>query len=149
MNWMLYALLSAVFAGVTALLAKMGVAEVPSNLATFIRTIVVALFAFAIVLFQGQLQSVSSITSRTWLFLVLSGLATGLSWLFYFAALKYGPLSAVAPIDKLSFVIAMGLGILVLHEQVNRITLFGAALIILGVLLTLTPVQAIIRSKLG
>lgn len=149
MNWMLYAFLSALFAGATAVLAKLGVADTPSNLATFIRTVVVVIFAFSIVLAQGQLQALSTLSSKTWLFLILSGFATGLSWLFYFAALKYGPLSAVAPIDKLSFVIAMALGFFVLHEQVDRLTLLGGTLIVLGVLLTLAPIQEIIRSKLG
>ncbi len=149
MNWIIYAFLSALFAGLTALLAKLGMEGVPSNLATLIRTVIILLFSLAVVLFQGQLQSLPHLSSRAWTFLVLSGLATGLSWLFYFAALKGGPLSGVAPIDKLSFVFAMGLGVLVLGEQLNRLTIVGGTLILAGVLLTLPPVQELINSKLG
>ena len=110
MNWTLYAALSAVFAGLTAVLAKIGVSQVPSNLATLVRTVVVVFFATGIVAASGQFHHLGSISGRGWLALVLSGIATGLSWLFYFAALKHGPISGVAPIDKLSFVIAMVLG---------------------------------------
>ena len=141
MNWILYAFLSALFAGMTALLSKLGVENIPSNLATLIRTIVVMIFACSIVTFQGQFQYVSTISSRTWIFL---GLATGLSWLFYFAALKYGPLSGVAPIDKLSFVLAMLFGVFILGETVNMLTIIGGVLIVTGVLLTLPSVQALI-----
>jgi transporter family protein len=148
MNWMICALLSAFFAGVTALLAKLGVADVPSNLATFIRTVVVVLFSLAIVIAQGQLQSVPELSPRAWTFLVLSGIATGLSWLFYFAALKYGPLSGVAPIDKLSFVLAMVFGALVLGEKLDGLTIAGGVLIGAGVLLTLPPIQEFIHSKI-
>lgn len=136
-NWMLFAGLSAVFAGLTALLAKIGVTNVPSNLATFVRTIVILVFAFGIVLARGELSAIRTISRHTWIFLVLSGIATGLSWLCYFAALKAGPVSKVAPIDKLSFVIAMTLGIVVLHETVKPTTILGAVLIGAGVLLTL------------
>lgn len=142
MNWMLCALFSAFFAGITAVLAKIGMENVPSNLATFIRTIVISIFAFGIVLAQGQFQTINTLSSKTWIFLILSGLATGLSWLFYFAALKTGPLSGVAPIDKLSFVIAMTLGFIILGEKVNLITLAGGLIIVVGVLLTLPSVQA-------
>jgi transporter family protein len=141
-NWVLYAGLSAVFAGLTAVLAKIGVSQVPSNVATLIRTLVVVVFATGIVAGSGELHHLRSIPGRSWLALVLSGAATGLSWLFYFAALKYGPVSGVAPIDKLSFVIAMTLGFVVLGETVRPLTLVGAALILAGVLLTLPAVQA-------
>jgi bacterial/archaeal transporter family protein len=140
-NWVLYAALSAVFAGLTAVLAKVGVSQVPSNVATLIRTVVVVVFATGIVAATGQLGHLRSISGRSWLALVLSGLATGLSWLFYFAALKHGPVSGVAPIDKLSFVIAMTLGFVVLGETVRPLTLVGAALILTGVLLTLPSVH--------
>jgi transporter family protein len=133
--------MSAVFAGLTALLAKLGVEQVPSNVATLVRTIVVVVFAVGIVAATGQLPYLKEISPRAWLFLVLSGVATGLSWLFYFAAIKMGPISGVAPIDKLSFVIAMTLGILVLGEKVRPLTIAGACLIALGVLLTLPPIQ--------
>jgi transporter family protein len=141
MNWVLYAALSAVFAGLTAVLAKIGVSQVPSNVATLVRTVVVVIFATAIVSASGQLPHLKQLTGRDWLALVFSGVATGLSWLFYFAALKEGPVSGVAPIDKLSFVIAMILGFLVLKEPVRPLTLVGAGLIVAGVLLTLPSVQ--------
>jgi transporter family protein len=141
MNWMTLALLSALFAGLTALLAKIGMEGVPSNLGTLARTIVVVLFATGIVIARGEWRAAASVSGRTWLFLVLSGIATGLSWLCYFAALKLGPVSRVAPIDKLSFVVAMGLGFVVLREPVRPLTLLGAGLIVAGVLLTLPSVQ--------
>jgi bacterial/archaeal transporter family protein len=141
LNWTLYAALSALFAGLTALLAKVGVSQVPSNLATLVRTIVVVVFATGIVAATGQFNHLGSISGRGWLALVFSGVATGLSWLFYFAAIKQGPISGVAPIDKLSFVIAMGLGFFVLRETIRPLTLAGAALIVAGVLLTLPTVQ--------
>ncbi|MGC8641121.1 MAG: EamA family transporter [Isosphaeraceae bacterium] len=141
MNWVLYAAFSAVFAGLTAVLAKIGVSDIPSNVATLVRTIVVVVFAAGIVAASGQLHHLRSIPGRSWLALVFSGVATGLSWLFYFAALKQGPVSGVAPIDKLSFVIAMTLGFLVLGETARPLTLVGAALILAGVLLTLPSVQ--------
>lgn len=137
MNWAVCAGLSAVFAGLTALLAKIGVTDVPSNLATLIRTCVVVMFAGGIVAATGESAQLKFVTPRGWTFLVLSGVATGLSWLFYFAALKNGPVSRVAPIDKLSFVLAMILGIVILREPFKCTTLAGAALIVGGVLLTL------------
>src|SRR5690348_4427072 len=103
MHWAVYALLSAIFAGLTALLAKIGVENVSSNLATLIRTVVIVVFAAAIVAARGEYTGIREVSNRTWLFLILSGIATGCSWLCYFAALKAGPISRVAPIDKLSF----------------------------------------------
>ena len=141
MNWMACAGLSALFAGLTALLAKVGVQNVPSNLATLVRTIVIVVFATGIVAARGEWSHLREVSGRSWTFLVLSGVATGLSWLFYFAALKMGPISGVAPIDKLSFVVAMTLGFVVLHEPVRPLTLVGAALIVAGVLLTIPSVQ--------
>src|SRR3974390_551674 len=140
-NWVGYAALSAVFAGLTAVLAKIGVSQVPSNVATMVRTVVVVVFATGLVAASGQLHHLKSISGRDWLALVLSGVATGFSWLFYFAALKHGPISGVAPIAKLSFVITMVLGFFVLKETVRPLTLAGAALIVAGVLLTLPAVQ--------
>lgn len=145
LQWPAYAALSALFAGLTALLAKIGVAQVPSNMATLVRTLVVVAFASAVVLARGEHRGLGSLAGRDWAALVLSGLATGISWLFYFAALKHGPISGVAPIDKLSFVIAMTLGFLVLREPVRPLTLAGAALIVVGVLLTLPTVQEALR----
>jgi transporter family protein len=140
-GWVLPACLSAVFAGLTAVLAKLGVGNVPSNLATLVRTVVILLFAAGIVAARGEFRHMGALTGRNWTFLILSGLATGISWLFYFAAIKAGPVSGVAPIDKLSFVIAMILGFLVLREPVHPLTIVGAVLIVAGVLLTLPAIQ--------
>jgi len=137
MGWSSYALLSALFAGVTALLAKIGVQHVPSNLATAVRTVVVLVFAFGIVTARGELCALGELTRSNWIFLVLSGIATGLSWLCYFRALQLGPVSRVAPIDKLSFVIAVALGVLVLHERLTWRLGLGAGLIVAGVLVVI------------
>jgi transporter family protein len=137
MGWSSYALLSALFAGVTALLAKLGVQHVPSNLATAVRTVVVLVFAFGIVTARGELRALGELTRGNWIFLVLSGIATGLSWLCYFRALQLGPVSRVAPIDKLSFVIAVALGVLVLHERLTWRLGLGAGLIVAGVLVVI------------
>lgn len=145
MTWIQYALLSAFFAGLTAILAKIGVSDVPSNLATLIRTLVVVVFASAIVAATGDLRAVRTLNARDWLALVGSGLATGASWLCYFAALKSGPISGVAPIDKLSFVVAMTLGFVVLKEPVRPLTIVAAVLIVAGVALTLPSVQESLR----
>ncbi len=149
MNWTAFALLSALFAGLTAVLAKLGTANVNSNLATFVRTGVILVFAFGIVLAQGQLKNIGTLSSKNWTFLVLSGMATGLSWLCYFAALKAGPISHVAPIDKLSFIVAMLLGVTFLHEKVSKLTWLGAAMILTGAMLTLPSVQESIRRAVG
>jgi transporter family protein len=127
MSWAALAGLSALFAGLTAVLAKVGVEDVPSNLATLVRTVVIVAFAAGIVAARGELSVIRSVSGRSWAFLVLSGFATGLSWLCYFAALKRGPVSGVAPIDKLSFVVAMALGFVVLREPVRPLTLLGSA----------------------
>ena len=147
MKWPLYAALSALFAGLTAVLAKIGVSEVSSTLATFVRTVVIVAIAAGIVTAKGELPSVANLSTRDWAALVLSGVATGLSWLFYFAALKEGPVSGVAPIDKLSFVVAMGLGFLILREPVRPLSLAGAALIVFGVLLTIPSVQESLKNS--
>jgi transporter family protein len=131
MSWLHWALLSALFAGLTALLAKIGVEKVDSNLATAIRTAVILVFAWAIVLVRNT-QSVATVPPRTWLFLILSGLATGASWLCYFRALQLGQVSRVAPIDKLSVVVAIALGALVLGEQLTWQHYLGGALIVSG-----------------
>lgn len=145
MNWLKYAALSALFAGLTALLAKIGIENVPSNVATMVLTVVIVLFAVGIVAVRGEFHHLRSFNTRTWVFLVLSGIATGLSWLCYFAALKNGSIAHVAPIDKLSFVLAIALGALFLHEKVSRMTFAGILLIVVGVLLTLPNVQAGVR----
>lgn len=136
-SWAVYALLSAVFAGATAVLAKLGIQGVNSNLATAIRTVVIVVFAWGIVLARGETTSVKQLTPANWTFLVLSGLATGASWLCYFRALSLGPVSRVAPIDKLSFVIAVVLGLLLFREKVTLTFVCGVALIAAGVLLTI------------
>src|SRR5271170_2093407 len=118
MNWLTWACLSAVFAGLTAILAKVGVRDVDSNLATAIRTTVILGFAWTIALTTG-IQALATIPPKTWLFLTLSGLATGASWLCYFRALQLGDASKVAPIDKLSVVVVMILAVVVLREQLT------------------------------
>ncbi len=131
MSWLGWALLSAAFAGVTAILAKVGVQEVDSSLATAIRTVVILIFAWSVALFRNA-QPLSSVPSRTWLFLVLSGLATGASWLCYFRALQLGPVARVAPIDKLSVVFAIVLAVVFLHERLTWQNWVGGALIVGG-----------------
>jgi len=135
-SYYIWAMLSAVFAGITAILAKKGVENVPPNLAVAIRVVVVMVFAVGIAVATRQTK-LTEVDGRAWQFLVLSGIATGLSWLCYFRALSLGPVSRVAPIDKLSFVIAMVLGIFFLKERITPTLVGGATLIVAGVLLTL------------
>ena len=132
MSWIGWAILSAVFAAATALLAKVGVAHVDSNLATAVRTSVVVVFAWGIALALGKHGEIRSLDRRTILFLVLSGLATGLSWLCYFRALQMGPASRVAPIDKLSVPLVMVFAWLLLGERLNVAALAGGLLITAG-----------------
>ena len=136
-TWVVFALLSALFAGMTAILAKFGIQGVNSNLATAIRTVVIVIFAWGIVLARGELQGIKELTGRNWLFLILSGFATGASWICYFRALSLGPVSKVAPIDKLSFVIAVVFGLILFQEKVTWQLGVGVALIVAGVLFTL------------
>ncbi len=136
MGFQVWAVLSALFAGITAILAKKGVEDVPPNLAVAVRVTVVLVLAWAIALATKQVR-VGSINSRAWIYLATSGLATGASWMCYFRALKLGPVAKVAPIDKLSFVIAMILGFVILHEKPSLNLIGGAVLIVSGVLLTL------------
>ncbi|MBN9503781.1 MAG: hypothetical protein BGO01_08355 [Armatimonadetes bacterium 55-13] len=136
MDFRMWAFLSALFAGLTALLAKKGVEGVPPNLAVAVRVAVVLIFAVCIALVTRQTK-VNELSSRTWWFLVASGIATGASWICYFRALQLGPVSKVAPIDKLSFVLAMVFGVIFLKEKVTPSLLGGAVLIVAGVLLTL------------
>ena len=130
--WAIYALLSAVFAALTSILAKIGITGIDSNLATAIRTAVVLVMAWGIVLMTGVQKQVTNIGTRSWVFLVLSGLATGLSWLFYYRALQMGDASRVVPIDKSSVVISMILAFVVLKEQVTWQTVIGGILITAG-----------------
>ena len=131
MNWFVWALLSAFFAGVTAILAKVGVQEINSNLATAIRTVVILVFAWVVALFTKS-QPISMIGRRTWIFLILSGVATGLSWLCYFRALQLGEASRVAPVDKLSVVIAIALAAIFLREHLTWHHWVGGSLIFTG-----------------
>lgn len=124
--------MSALFAALTAILAKIGVKDVDSNLATAIRTIVILLFAWGIVFYQGSHKQVSSISKTSLIFLVLSALATGISWLFYFRALQVGEVSKVGPVDKLSLVLTVLLSWLILKEKFSWAVLLGTALMSAG-----------------
>lgn len=130
--WKFYAIMSALFAALTAIFAKIGVKDVNSNLATAIRTTFILLLTWGIVLLTGKITEIRDISRHTWCFLLLSGVATGLSWLFYFKALQTGDVSRVAPIDKLSVVITMLLAIFILREPVNAKVVIGALLITAG-----------------
>lgn len=132
--WKWYALISAFFAALTAILAKLGVKNVNANIATAIRTLVVLFITWGIVLIAGEMKQMKTLTKTNILFLALSGIATGLSWLFYFKALQTGDVSKVAPIDKLSVAIAMGLSVVFLGEQLDLKTIAGGLLIIAGTL---------------
>lgn len=132
MSWLGWALLSAVFAAATAILAKLGVAGVDSNFATAVRTSVVVVFAWGVALFLREPGHFSVPSNRTWLFLTLSGLATGLSWICYFRALQLGPASRVAPIDKLSVALVIVAGTLFLGEKMTWGKTVGGILIVAG-----------------
>ena len=133
--WWIYALLSAVFAALVAIFAKIGMQGVVSDLATAIRTIVIIIIAWGIVFAKGSANGIHSLTKQNWLFLILSGCATGLSWIFYFRALQLGEVAKVAPIDKLSVAIAIVLSVIFLHETLTLKAAIGAALIIGGTFL--------------
>ncbi len=135
MMWLIFALLSAVFAALTSILAKIGIAGVNSNLATAIRTIVVAVMAWGMVFLTGAQHGFSDIGQRSWRFLILSGLATGASWLCYYRALQLGEASRVVPVDKLSVVITLVLAFVFLHEEFTIKALAGCVLIGVGTLL--------------
>ncbi len=132
--WWLFALLSAFFAALTAIFAKIGVKGIDSDLATGIRTIVILFITWGIVLYKGLGKEVGHLTRENWLFLLLSGCATGLSWIFYFRALQLGKVSQVAPVDKMSVAIAILLAVLFLGEALTWKTAVGAGLIISGTL---------------
>jgi transporter family protein len=132
MSWVFWALLSAVFAAATALLAKVGVSGIDSNLATAIRTSVILVFTWAIALSMEKHHALAEISRRSWIFLVLSGVCTGLSWLCYFRALQIGPASSVAPVDKLSVVLVILGAWLFLGEQLTPLKVGGASLIAIG-----------------
>ena len=135
--WFFFALLSAVFAALTSILAKIGIEGVPSNLATAIRTVVVILMAWAMVFLTNSQTEIVNISRKSWLFLILSGLATGASWLCYYKALKDGLASVVVPIDKLSILVTVGFSYAVFKEKLSKKALLGLILIVAGTLLML------------
>src|SRR5438309_10391640 len=130
--WWIFALLSALFAALTAIFAKIGIKGVDTDLATAIRTVIILILAWGIVLFKGSNQGIGGLTKTNWTFLVLSGCATGLSWICYFRALQLGKVSQVAPVDKLSVAIAIILAVIFLKEPLTLKQAAGAALIIGG-----------------
>jgi transporter family protein len=134
-SWLPWALLSAAFAALTAIFGKVGVADIGSDLATFIRTVVILGTLASIVAATGQWQAPGTIPTKTWIFLVLSGLATGASWLCYFRALKLGDAARVAPIDKLSVVLVAVFGVIFLGERLSGVNWAGVALIAMGAIL--------------
>jgi len=134
-SWIFWAFLSAAFAALTAIFAKIGVAGVNSDLATLIRTVVIMAILAGIVTATGQWQPLSSISGKTWLFLALSGAATGASWLAYFRALKLGDAARVAPIDKLSIVLVAVFGVVFLGEKLGLVNWLGVVMIAGGALL--------------
>lgn len=146
--WLLYAVLSAVFAGVTAILAKVGIRNVESNLATALRTVVVLVFAWIMVWIQGSYHTIREISGHTLLFLVLSGLATGASWLFYFKALQTGDVNKVAPIDKSSTVLTIILAFVILGEDITVLKFICILLIGLGTGLMVFPGRRAALKKL-
>jgi transporter family protein len=132
--WWIYALLSALFAALTAIFAKIGIKGVDTDLATAIRTVVIIILAWAIVFVKGSNNTIGSLTRQNWTFLILSGCATGLSWICYFKALQLGKISQVAPVDKLSVALAIILAAVFLGETISVKTGIAAALIISGTL---------------
>ena len=130
--WAIFAILSAIFAALTSILAKIGIGGVNSNLATAIRTIVVVLMAWFMVFITGNQNGIVDISKKSWIFLILSGLATGASWLCYYKALQLGEVSKVVPIDKLSIVITIILAFIFLGEQITLKILIGCCLIVAG-----------------
>jgi transporter family protein len=135
--WKLFAILSALFAALTSILAKIGIKGVDSNLATAIRTLVVIILAWIIVFANGAHKGISSLTKQNWTFLILSGIATGLSWIFYYKAIAIGDVSKVAPIDKSSIVLTLILAFLILGERATPKTLIAGAFITIGTFIML------------
>lgn len=130
--WILFALLSSIFAALTSILAKVGIDGINSNLATAIRTVVVVIMAWAMVFVTNAQGGIADISKKSWIFLILSGIATGLSWLCYYKALQMGEASKVVPIDKLSIVFTLILAFVFLHEKFTVKSLIGSALIVAG-----------------
>jgi transporter family protein len=133
-NWFLWAVLSAVFAAMTAILAKIGLEKIDSNLATLVRTVVILVVLACFVVASGKWTNPLELSGRTWLFLTLSGLATGASWVCYFRALKIGEASKVAPVDKLSLVLVALFAVIFLHERPSARDWLGIAMVGIGVL---------------
>jgi bacterial/archaeal transporter family protein len=134
-RYIVHAMIGAVFAALTAILAKIGLEGVDSNVGTFLRTVVILFFAWGIVLFQGSIKGLGRISKKGYLFLILSGVATGLSWLCYFAAIALGDVSVVAPIDKFSVVLTMLLSFLILKEKVAKHKILGGVIITVGTII--------------
>lgn len=130
--WVLFALGSALFAGLTSVLAKCGIRKTDSDAATAIRTIVVLIFSWLMVWIVGSAPTITTLSTKTWVFLILSGLATGASWLCYYKALQDGLASVVVPIDKLSILVSIGFSALVFKEHLSKKAAFGLALIVVG-----------------
>jgi len=135
--WQFYAVLSAIFASLVAILAKIGISGMDSNLATGIRTVVILIVAWVIVFFTVPLDSIKTLTAKNWTFLILSGIATGLSWLCYFKALQMGEASRVAPVDKMSVALTIILAFVILGEKASLQVLIGGGLIVTGSLVML------------
>ena len=133
--WMVFAILSAVFAALTSILAKVGIEGVPSNLATGIRTIVVVAMSWVMVFVTNQQGGIADISRKSWIFLILSGLATGASWLCYYRALQIGEASKVVPIDKMSVVLTLIMAFVFLHEQFTWKSAVGSVLVTVGTLI--------------
>ena len=131
--WWIYALLSAFFAALTAILAKKGIENIDSDLATAIRTVVILMMAWIFAYAKGSISSIDKLSGKNWMFIILSGVATGLSWIFYFKALQVGKVSQVAPVDKLSLALTIMLSVLFLGESLTWQTAAGSLLIIAGV----------------
>ena len=136
--WIVYALLSAFFAALTAIFVKLGVKNMDADLATAIRTVVILVITWGIVAFKGSVKTMPELSPLNWMFLILSGVATGLSWLFYFRAIQIGKVSEVALIDKLSAALVMLFAVLFLGEMISPKTLLGAGMIIGGTLIVIS-----------
>ena len=137
MNWAIYALLSAFFASLVAIFGKIGIKDVDSNLAVAIRTIIIVFFAWGVVLFQGNASEMFNISRYSYIFIVLSALATGMSWMFYYKALQLGEVARVVPIDKLSIVLTMILAFVFLAEKPTLGNVLGGLLVATGVFVTI------------
>ena len=133
-KWLIYAVMSAVFASLTAILGKIGIVGVESNLGTAIRTVVVLIMAWLIVFSKGKQREIKNIDKKSWVFIGLSGLATGLSWLCFYRALQEGPAGVVVPIDKLSILLTVAFGYFILREKLNKKPLTGLVMIVVGTL---------------